>query len=159
MPGGGEICRQHREFVAAEARDRAARADQSLQARGDLDQQAVSGRMAEQIVDLLEAVEVETEEGHILGPIGACRQLKLDDLLEMQAIRQLGQDVVPREEAQTRFAPTALRDVLVRRYPASVRKEHAEDADVPIVSQMHDARRVRRHPGQWRRQHGFPGTS
>ncbi len=41
---GGEICRQHREFVAAEARDRAARADQCLQARGDLDQQAVPGR-------------------------------------------------------------------------------------------------------------------
>ncbi len=115
--------------------------------------------MAEQIVDLLEAVEVETEKGHIPGRSALAASSSSTTSSKCRRFGNWGQDVVPRQEAQTRFAPTALRDVLVRRYPASVRKEHAEDADVPIVSEMHDARRVRRHPGQWRRQHGFPGTS
>ena len=45
-----------------------------LQAVGDFAQQPVADRMAEHVVDFLEAVEVDADDGEILAPIAAARR-------------------------------------------------------------------------------------
>ena len=55
----GVLARQNRELVAAEARDQTARADDLPQPRSEIAQQLVAEVVAERVVDLLEAVEVE----------------------------------------------------------------------------------------------------
>ncbi len=55
--------REHRlELVAAEAADLAMVAHHRLQPFGDLTEQRVADRMAERVVDVLEAVEVDQEQ-------------------------------------------------------------------------------------------------
>ncbi len=113
--------------------------------------------MTEEIVDLLEAVEIEAEKGHCLGSIGSHCQLAFDDLLEMQAIRQLGQNVVPREKR--RRASLRRRSVMsscVEIQPPSGRRTRRTLMS-RIVGHVNDARRVRRGPGRWWRQHFVPG--
>ena len=52
----------HDEFVAAETADLATIAGDLDQTLADFDQQLVAGRMAERIVDVLEAVEIEQRD-------------------------------------------------------------------------------------------------
>ena len=57
---------QHdREFVAAQTKDRAGRRHRPREARTELTQQLVAGRVTEGVVDLLEVVEVDEEERQI----------------------------------------------------------------------------------------------
>src|SRR5207342_3343188 len=56
-----EVFEHHGEFVAAQARHRVLRPHGLLQARGGGAQDAIARRMAERIVDVLEAVQVEEE--------------------------------------------------------------------------------------------------
>ena len=53
------------ELVAAEPADGVAGADRAAQPGGDLPQQLVAGRVAERVVDLLEAVEVAEEDAEV----------------------------------------------------------------------------------------------
>ena len=53
---------EHDEFVSAKSRDEIVRAQHSTQAVGDDAQQAVAGRMAERIVDLLELIEIDEKQ-------------------------------------------------------------------------------------------------
>ena len=66
------------ELVAAEPRDGAAPATSTSLPR-DLAQQLVAGVVAERVVDLLEAVEVDQEDGDVLAVAaareGACPRL------------------------------------------------------------------------------------
>ena len=55
----GQPAQQHGELVAAEPGERVAAAHDALQAGGDLLEQAVARVVAERVVDLLEAVEVD----------------------------------------------------------------------------------------------------
>jgi hypothetical protein len=59
FPAIVDVGKDHLEFVAAETADLASPADDLFEPLGHLLQQLVSGGMAERIVDLLEAVEVE----------------------------------------------------------------------------------------------------
>ncbi len=72
--GGVAVVEQQRELVAAEARQRVLLARRGLQARGDVLEQQVAGGMAERVVDVLEAVEVEEEERHV--PAGAAARTR-----------------------------------------------------------------------------------
>ena len=58
---------QDRELVAAEAGDGVAVADAVLQAPGELDQQQIADVVAERVVDLLEAVEIEQQQRQRVG--------------------------------------------------------------------------------------------
>jgi hypothetical protein len=71
--GGRLVARveDDRELVAAEAGQRVLRAQHGLQAGPDLAQDLVAGVMAEGVVELLEAVEVDEQEGHVIAPF-AC---------------------------------------------------------------------------------------
>ena len=53
---------QHDELVAADAGDEVAFADIGLQHAGGMHQHGVAGRVAERVVDLLEAVEIDMQQ-------------------------------------------------------------------------------------------------
>ena len=55
------------EFIATKPRNRIVRIDATFEDHGNLAQDAVTVRMAEDIVDGLEAIEVDADEGN-LGP-------------------------------------------------------------------------------------------
>ena len=59
-----------RELVAAEAGDQLVAAHHRAQPVGDLDQQLVAGRMAVNVVDRLEAVEVDAQHRDRLARLG-----------------------------------------------------------------------------------------
>ena len=60
----GRARQQHRELVAAQPRHGVDLAQRPLQPRTDLGQQQVADVMAERVVDVLEAVEVEQQHRH-----------------------------------------------------------------------------------------------
>jgi hypothetical protein len=61
-----------RELVAAQPRERVVLAQQLLQPRADLAQHLVAGVVAERVVELLEAVEVDQQQGELVA-VGAAR--------------------------------------------------------------------------------------
>ena len=61
-PRCGQAGEQHGELVAAEAGQRVAAAHRVAQPRRDLDEQLVAVVVAERVVDLLEAVEVDQQQ-------------------------------------------------------------------------------------------------
>ena len=93
------IGQDHDELVAAEparpSRRSPATSDQAL---ADLDQQLVAGRVAERVVDVLEAVEIEQRDRGRLGAAVAGEQAS-QLLLQRQAVGQPGQLIVMRELA------------------------------------------------------------
>ena len=60
----GEVFEQHGEFVAADARHGVALADDLLQALRGGAQDAVAGGVAQRVVDVLEAIQVEEQQRH-----------------------------------------------------------------------------------------------
>ena len=93
---------RHHELVAAQPDDQVRVAQRVLEARAELPQELVAGRMAERVVDLLEAVEVEEHEGQT-----ACRRLAVacsaSELVEQMeqgpAVAQAGELVGDRTRA------------------------------------------------------------
>ena len=88
-----DVAEQDRELVAAEPRDDVLRPQGRLQSRGDFDEQAVADRMAQGVVDVLEAVEIEAEHGEALAGAQAQRGV-LDAFAEQDAVGEAGQRVV-----------------------------------------------------------------
>ena len=94
----GDECRD-RELVAAETRHQLVRPDAAIQAHGDLDQERIPGAVAEAVVERLEVVEVEEEER-----LRHARLLVATEQLEqLAAVRQVGERVGDREDAQLLF--------------------------------------------------------
>ena len=60
------VAQQHREFLAAPARDAVVRSHSGTQAASDLDEHAIARTMPEGVVDLLEVVEVEQHEAAVV---------------------------------------------------------------------------------------------
>jgi hypothetical protein len=91
---------EHGELVAAEAGEEVAAAQHLAQAMGDLDQEPVALLVAERVVDLLEAIEVDQqqrrERAHALG----ARERALPLPMQGCAVRQVGEPVVGRLVAQ-----------------------------------------------------------
>ncbi len=87
--GGGH---EHRELVAAEARHQVLAAERLAQPRPDLLEHEVAVVMAECVVDLLEAVEVDQQQP--TGPQLASLERAAHGVPEPAAVGQLGQAVV-----------------------------------------------------------------
>jgi hypothetical protein len=85
---------EHGELVAAEAGHGVAGPHARVEPLRDLDEEPVAGGVAEAVVDLLEAVQVEEEDGHRgrlpLGPLEGV----VDPVLEQGPVGQRGQGVV-----------------------------------------------------------------
>ena len=96
----GDVAQQHGELVAAQAGEQVAAADDRAQAARDLDQQLVAVVVAERVVDLLEAVEVDQQErGRVALTLGGADRL-LAALVQERAVGQAGQRVVQGLAAQ-----------------------------------------------------------
>ena len=88
---GGFISRHDGEFVTSEAGDEVAAAHAQTQPRGHQPQQFVSRGMSQSVVDLLEAIEIETKQGEpgtYAGLVNRRRQM----FLQHHAIGQAGQE-------------------------------------------------------------------
>ena len=135
-----QVLEQDRELVAAESRhgrlgrtldvvlrgirvattDLVAPAHRGAQTIRDLDEQLVAHRVAERVVDLLEAIDVEEEQREDL--IGALRALEgdVDLLTKALAVRQRRERVVVGEMPNPPLGLDPLRDVPRRRLDATV---------------------------------------
>ena len=99
------------------------------EAAGNLLQQLVAGAVAEAVVDLLEAVEVdEQHREHLLGPRRAGERL-VEPVAEERAVRKPGEAVVERLTRQLLLEPNPLGDVACVEHDA---------ADVAVVAKVGD---------------------
>ena len=93
--------------------------------------------MAERVVDVLEAVEVETK--HRQAPaLSHAVERPLHALAQQHAVGQLGQDVVVRHVGDARLDAAVLGHVLVRGEPALVRHRLMLDGDDAPVAELAD---------------------
>ena len=79
------------ELVAAEPEHHVVAPRGPRQSRSDLPQQLVAGGVAEGVVDLLEVVEVDEEEGHLLGAgdrVGPVREEGVEHLEEVATVAE-----------------------------------------------------------------------
>ena len=106
-----------------------------MEAGGDVLQQKVSGGVAEAVVDLLEAVEVDAEErGWMALPRAGHGFVKAFG--EEDAVGQLGEGVVLGHELDLQLGPAAFGDVLVGGDPAAVVEGLVRDGDEAAVAEL-----------------------
>ena len=82
-------------------------------------EQLVADRMAERVVDALEAVEIEIEHRELVAAADAGQRLG-EPLAEQHAVGQIGQRVVARHMRDLLLGALALGDVVVGGDPAAV---------------------------------------
>ena len=98
------VHQEHRELVAAEARDDREVPRVLDQEPRDLPQRFVARAVAEAIVDVLEVVEVEEDERDRLGEARVTLPLLLDAHHEVSAIVDVGERVLERQVLEARVA-------------------------------------------------------
>ncbi len=112
------------ELVAAEPADEIDIAGILLQARGDFLKQRVARGVAERVVDVLEAIEVEAEHRHEVAVALGAGHRTFQILVELHAVGQAGQRIVHGEEADLVLGQPALADA-----PRGDRRRHGEAHD------------------------------
>ncbi len=143
------VLQQHRELVAAQARDGVAAAGGVEQASRNDRQQLVAGRMPHRVVDRLEVVEVEEHHREQLALARGARQRVRHPVAEERAVGEPGELVVEGLAEQLRLQRLALRDVLhdrdqPRRFgPRRAREREAPPRHVPCCAQVAHLRRRR----------------
>jgi hypothetical protein len=105
------VRQQHRELVAAQARDDVALAQPPRQQPRDVAQQLVAGVVAEGVVDRLEVVEVGDEHRALLAIALDAAELALDLAFERAAVVQPREVVVRGQAAQLGLEVLAVGDV------------------------------------------------
>src|SRR6202011_1821185 len=91
---------QDDELIAARPGDHVARVERLAQTRGDFTQDAVADAVTERVVDRLEPVEVDVEQGETAIVERRRFQYGVEALFEREAIRQAGQTVAMRRIEQ-----------------------------------------------------------
>ena len=107
--GAADVGDQHRELVAAEAGDGVAGAQVSSAARRRAQQQ-VAVVVAERVVDLLEAVEVDHQHGELRGLARGELDRLVHAVVEEHAVGQFGDVVVQRRVLARGGVPRPRRD-------------------------------------------------
>jgi hypothetical protein len=92
----GGLLEQDGELVAAKAGDRVLAPDAGLEPAGHGDQQVVAGRVAELVVDRLEVVQVDEQQGQGCAGLGPAAQGVGHPLPEQGPVGQVGEAVVER---------------------------------------------------------------
>ena len=109
---GGQPFGQYREFVTAEAGHHVDLAHTGGKPFRHRAQHLVARIVAKAVVDVLEAVQVEEQDGqHLAAALGPLQRL-VERLAEQAAVRQFGELVVVGEETGALFLLLALGDVL-----------------------------------------------
>src|SRR6185436_703487 len=93
-----------RELIAADSRQGARVVDDAGQASGHRLQQLVASAMSERIVDVLEPVEIDEEQGHDIGGAARVCELMIETIAEELAIRQPRERVIVGLTEQGAFA-------------------------------------------------------
>src|SRR5579863_1563977 len=105
---------QDDEFVSSESRSGVDRAHHRLQALCDLAQQIVACPVSQGVVDELEPIEIDYQQGELVPLARGLSNGLIDAVFQQQAVRQPGKRVVRGEMAQlavSRFQPLgAIRD-------------------------------------------------
>jgi hypothetical protein len=94
LVGAGQVGQHHREFVAAQARHHVVVARAGFQARRGLHQQLVADAVAEHVVDVLEAVQVDEHHGRAVPVAAGPGDRVFQAAAQLAAVRQVGQRVV-----------------------------------------------------------------
>ena len=102
---------QDRELVAAEPRHRIDLAHAAAQPLRHVMQQLVAGRVAERVVDRLEAVEVDQHQREALAVAALARERVLDAVAQQHAVGEAGERVVMRHVGDLVGAALAFGDV------------------------------------------------
>ena len=112
-------------------------------------QQLVTGPVSECVVDLLEAVKIEVQDGQIvpLALVGKCRRQPFS---QVHAIGEIGEPVVASHVGDPIVDPPLLGDILVRRYPPFTRYGPVLDRNHATVIEFLDRGRrlIARHDRQ-----------
>ena len=116
------------EFVAADAGDGVGLAQQRAQPLADFLDELVAGIVAERVVDLLEAVEIEHQQGDLLARAAIAGQRLGEAVLEQGAVGEAGQLVVERLMLGIGLARLELLDEVDERF---VEEGHDEDRRRP----------------------------
>ncbi len=91
---GRDVLEQDDELVAAEAGQRVARTQRLPEARGDRDEHLVADLVTQGVVDELEAIDVEEEDGRTPPALAPRLQRGAEPVEEQRAVRKPGQRVV-----------------------------------------------------------------
>ena len=97
-------------LVAAQPADQVDFAHALLEPRRDLGEQSIAGGVAERVVDVLEAVEVEPEHRHQLAVALGAGHGAVEMLVELKPVGQAGQRIVHGEIADLVLGQPALAD-------------------------------------------------
>ena len=136
------VLEQERELVAAEARRRVDRPQALLQPGRDLDQELVAGGVAEAVVDRLEVVEVEEQQGDVVPAAPRTLERVLDAVQQQRAVRQPGERVVECLVRELVLEHAALGHVVRGQHDAVHRllvQEVAEDSTPPCENRRRHA--------------------
>src|SRR5947209_1034461 len=95
---------QDRKFIAPETREPVAATKDRADALCRGFDQPITGLVTEGIVDLLEAIEIEIEQGEGRARTGSSPDLGINILVEQRPIGKTGEKVLPRELLRARFA-------------------------------------------------------
>jgi hypothetical protein len=123
--GVGDPLQQHGELVATQAGRGVGRAQAALEPPGRGHQQLVAGGVAEAVVDVLEVVQVDEQDGQV--PLARPSQGVLDPLGGQGAVGQAGQPVVERLVDELSLQLLAVGDVAGVQHQA---------ADVGVLEQV-----------------------
>jgi len=94
-------------------------------------------RMPQRVVDVLEVVEVETEDCHLAIAPDTYQRI-LDAIAQQDAVGQIGQAVVARHVRDLRLGVAAVGDVLMRRHPTAARDRLIDQADDAAIAKLDD---------------------
>ena len=111
-PAVAGVREQNGEFIAADARREVGLSNTFADREGDGLQHVVARLVAVSVVDLLEAVEVDQQQGGLLAVALAAPDLEDHGLFEGTPVAKSGEAVVVREPAQPLLHPPAAGDVL-----------------------------------------------
>ena len=154
LPGIGDVLEQHDELVAADARNHVVVAHALLEAGRNLDEQQISSRMAQCIVDDLETVEIEKHDGKFPALAPAGLNSFGDRLPEHEAVREPGEIVMGRKETGARLGAALLGDIVKSGDDAAVGQRPMCDRDNAPVGQ----RRYHRAAREFREQFFLGGS-
>ncbi len=128
---------QHQdELIPAEARDHILVANRRLQASRDLHEQLVADVVAQGVVDVLEAVQVDQQDGQGLARLQRCVQHVLELGAQAEPVLQPRERIVIREERDALLGALADADVL----------DHRPDVPRALGGVHDDAGDLHRHP-------------
>ena len=128
-----------RELVAAGSRDQILVAHEVAQARGNRAQQGIADGVAERIVDDLEVVEIQTEDGGVAAALDMFQRF-FDVLAQLNAVCQSRQRVVMRQERDLLLRISLLGDIDVDGDRATgAQRRLGQRNDAPVLQLMLEA--------------------